>query len=181
VAKRLGFGAAFDSARWRCVSEHAALSAFENEGGRDFDIGALKSLSDEAFEAMAPVHVADALRRCRAAAAVLRRRRFFANATGHALSRRKFPRCAPKPRRAAVAAEHRRIGTNGTHDPQRHQPAARPASAGAVRRGFILTTPSGSLSPMVISARIVTDYGQCILRVVVSERQQRGMLFAPIH
>src|SRR6202011_1081078 len=30
-------------------------------------------------------------------------------------------------------------------------------------------------------ARIVTDYGQCILRVVVSERQQRGMLFAPIH
>jgi assimilatory nitrate reductase catalytic subunit len=30
-------------------------------------------------------------------------------------------------------------------------------------------------------ARIVTDYGQCILKVVVSERQQRGMLFAPIH
>ena len=30
-------------------------------------------------------------------------------------------------------------------------------------------------------ARITTDYGQCILTVVVSERQQRGMLFAPIH
>jgi assimilatory nitrate reductase catalytic subunit len=30
-------------------------------------------------------------------------------------------------------------------------------------------------------ARIVTDYGQCILKVVVSERAQRGMLFAPIH
>jgi assimilatory nitrate reductase catalytic subunit len=30
-------------------------------------------------------------------------------------------------------------------------------------------------------ARIITDYGQCLLRVVVSERQQRGMLFAPIH
>jgi assimilatory nitrate reductase catalytic subunit len=30
-------------------------------------------------------------------------------------------------------------------------------------------------------ARIVTDYGQCTLRVAVSERQQRGMLFAPIH
>ena len=35
--------------------EHAALSAFENDGGRDFDIGALKSLSDDAFDAMAPV------------------------------------------------------------------------------------------------------------------------------
>ena len=30
-------------------------------------------------------------------------------------------------------------------------------------------------------ARVVTDYGQCLLKVVVSERQQRGMLFAPIH
>jgi len=30
-------------------------------------------------------------------------------------------------------------------------------------------------------ARIVTDYGQCILKAVVSERAQRGMLFAPIH
>jgi assimilatory nitrate reductase catalytic subunit len=30
-------------------------------------------------------------------------------------------------------------------------------------------------------ARVVTDYGQCTLRVALSERQQRGMLFAPIH
>ena len=30
-------------------------------------------------------------------------------------------------------------------------------------------------------ARVTTDYGQCTLKVVVSERQQRGMLFAPIH
>ncbi|HEY5128677.1 MAG TPA: molybdopterin dinucleotide binding domain-containing protein, partial [Bradyrhizobium sp.] len=30
-------------------------------------------------------------------------------------------------------------------------------------------------------ARVATDYGQCMLRVSVSERQQRGMLFAPIH
>jgi assimilatory nitrate reductase catalytic subunit len=30
-------------------------------------------------------------------------------------------------------------------------------------------------------ARITTDYGQCTLKVVVTPRQQRGMLFAPIH
>ncbi len=30
-------------------------------------------------------------------------------------------------------------------------------------------------------ARVITDHGQCTLRVVVSDRQQRGMLFAPIH
>src|SRR6202790_2766091 len=54
VAKRLGFGAAFEFGSAADVfREHAALSGFENNGGRDFDIGALASLSDEAFEAMA--------------------------------------------------------------------------------------------------------------------------------
>ena len=45
VAKRLGFGAAFSFASAADIfREHAALSAFENDGGRDFDIGALAVL-----------------------------------------------------------------------------------------------------------------------------------------
>src|SRR6202048_4683417 len=56
VAKRLGFGAAFDfNSAADVFREHAALSAFENLGGRDFDIGALQSLSDRAFDELAPV------------------------------------------------------------------------------------------------------------------------------
>src|SRR4051794_21797951 len=56
VAKRLGFGAAFDFSSVADVfREHAALSGFENTGGRDFDIGALKSVSDEAFDELSPV------------------------------------------------------------------------------------------------------------------------------
>src|ERR1700752_3109829 len=55
-AKRLGFGAAFDYKSAADVfREHASLSAFENNGRRDFDIGALKAVSDEGFELMAPV------------------------------------------------------------------------------------------------------------------------------
>src|SRR5882672_962073 len=56
VAKRLGFGAAFNfNSAADIFREHAALSAFENEGERDFDIGGLKALSDEAFDMMTPV------------------------------------------------------------------------------------------------------------------------------
>ncbi len=56
VARRLGFGAAFDfDSAADIFREHAALSAFENDGGRDFDIGALPPLSDGDYEAMAPV------------------------------------------------------------------------------------------------------------------------------
>ena len=35
--------------------EHAALSAFENEGGRVFDIGALADLDDEGYDALEPL------------------------------------------------------------------------------------------------------------------------------
>ena len=77
VAKRLGFGAAFDfNSAADIFREHAALSAFENDGERDFDIGALKSLSDEAFDAMAPVQWPIAAGRA-AAGALLRRGRLL--------------------------------------------------------------------------------------------------------
>ncbi|MEQ8266523.1 MAG: molybdopterin-dependent oxidoreductase [Parvibaculum sp.] len=56
VAWRMGFRSAFP---YRSPSEifreHAALSAFENEGARIFDIGALAELSADGYDAMEPV------------------------------------------------------------------------------------------------------------------------------
>ena len=56
VAKRLGFAEAFryDSAA-AIFQEHAALSEFENDGTRAFDIGALAALDKAAYDAMTPV------------------------------------------------------------------------------------------------------------------------------
>ncbi|MBS7544399.1 nitrate reductase [Ancylobacter oerskovii] len=55
LGRRLGHADAF---HWRSAAEifreHAALSAFENDGTRDFDIGGLAGLDDAAFDAMAP-------------------------------------------------------------------------------------------------------------------------------
>ncbi|HEV2896510.1 MAG TPA: molybdopterin-dependent oxidoreductase [Pseudaminobacter sp.] len=55
VAKRMGFGAAFayDSPA-EIFAEHAALSAFENDGERDFDIGAHDHLDWQAYQDMEP-------------------------------------------------------------------------------------------------------------------------------
>src|SRR4030081_2232840 len=56
VAKRLGFAAAFTFNSVADVfREHASLSGFENGGARDFDLGGLAQLSEEAFDAMTPV------------------------------------------------------------------------------------------------------------------------------
>ena len=55
VARRLGFAEAF---AWRnsaeVFAEHAALSAFENDGSRLFDIGGLAGLDADAYDAMEP-------------------------------------------------------------------------------------------------------------------------------
>src|SRR5947207_915020 len=56
VAQRLGFAEAFAySSPADVFREHAALSAFENDGTRDFDIGALAAIPDEDYDALAPV------------------------------------------------------------------------------------------------------------------------------
>src|SRR4029079_18400496 len=56
VAARMGFGAAFRYERPADIfREHARLSAFENDGTRAFDIGALAEGDDAAYDALAPV------------------------------------------------------------------------------------------------------------------------------
>src|ERR1700751_5736593 len=52
-ARRMGFDGAFAYRKPADVfREHAALSAFENDGARDFDIGALATISDADYEAL---------------------------------------------------------------------------------------------------------------------------------
>ncbi len=86
----------------------------------------------------------------RAAAAFFRRRRIFHQRPQSALRRAGNSGAADRDHgRTAAAAEHRpHPGSMAHHDPHRQQPAAGPASAGAVRRDSSRATPSGSASPM---------------------------------
>ncbi|PAP96620.1 nitrate reductase [Mesorhizobium wenxiniae] len=55
VAKRMGIAEAFSYASPAAIfAEHAALSAFENDGARDFDIGAYAGVDAETYEELAP-------------------------------------------------------------------------------------------------------------------------------
>jgi assimilatory nitrate reductase catalytic subunit len=55
VASRMGFAQAFAyRSPAEIFAEHAALSAFENDGQRDFDIGAVACIDSAAFDTMAP-------------------------------------------------------------------------------------------------------------------------------
>ena len=183
VAKRLGFAAAFDFKSAADVfREHAGLSAFENAGSRDFDIGGLSSLSDEAFDALEPV-----LWPARRGEAEPQKR-FFADG-GFFANDHKARFIAPEIpalRGETTAGRPLRLNTGRIRD-QWHtmtRTGLSPRLGQHLPEPFVEVHPADAIRFGVADggfARIVTDYGQCILKVVVSERQQRGMLFAPIH
>ena len=182
IAKRLGFGAAFDfNSAADIFREHAALSAFENDGERDFDIGGLKALSDEAFDAMAPVQWPLPLDGQPQA-------RFFADG-GFFANDHKARFIAPEIpalRTETTPARPLRLNTGRIRD-QWHtmtRTGSSPRLGQHLPEPFVEVHPDDAARHGVADgdfARVTTDFGQCTLRVVVSERQQRGMLFAPIH
>jgi assimilatory nitrate reductase catalytic subunit len=182
VAKRLGFGASFDyKSAADIFREHAALSAFENDGSRDFDIGAVQSLSDEAYDVLAPVQWP--LREGERPG-----ERFFADGgffTNDGKGRFVAP-TMPALRSETNAGRPLRLNTGRIRD-QWHTMTRTGLSQ---RLGAHLPEPFVEIHPDDAGkygvsddsfARVTTDYGQCILKVMVSERQQRGSLFAPIH
>jgi assimilatory nitrate reductase catalytic subunit len=183
VAKRLGFAAAFDFKSAADVfREHAALSAFENGGGRDFDIGALTSLSDEAFDELAPV-----LWPIRASDSEPQQR-FFANGGFFSNDHRArfIAPEIPALRTETTAGRPLRLNTGRIRD-QWHtmtRSGISPRLGQHLPEPFVEIHPDDAIRYGVSNgsfARVTTDFGQCTLKVVVSERQQRGMLFAPIH
>jgi assimilatory nitrate reductase catalytic subunit len=182
VAKRLGFGAAFAfKSAADIFREHAALSAFENNGARDFDIGGLKAVSDDGFDAMAPVQWPVSLN-------AQPQERFFAEG-GFYANDRKARFVAPEMpalRTETTPARPLRLNTGRIRD-QWHtmtRTGMSPRLGQHLPEPFVEVHPDDALKYGVSDgsfARITTDYGLCTLRVVVSARQQRGMLFAPIH
>jgi assimilatory nitrate reductase catalytic subunit len=183
VAKRLGFGAAFDYKSAAAIfREHAALSSFENNGSRDFDIGALSSVSDEGFDGMAPIlwpfRFGD----------IEPLDRFFSKG-GFFGSDRKARFVAPeRPVLRTETHEGRplRLNTGRIRD-QWHtmtRTGMSPRLGAHLPEPFVEVHPDDAARYGLADgsfARVTTDHGQCTLKVVVSPRQQRGMLFAPIH
>ena len=183
VARRMGYGDAFDYGSAADVfKEHAALSAFENDGTRDFDIGALATLSEEAFDALAPVQWPAREGEARGDT------RFFAKG-GFFTPDRKARLIAPEPPtpRAAVSKEFPfRLNTGRVRD-QWHTMTRSGLSARLANHlpePFVEVHPDDAVAAKLTDggfAQVRTPDGACVLKVVVTDAQRRGSLFAPIH
>ena len=187
VARRMGFADAFP---YSCAAdvfrEHAALSAFENGGRRDFDIGGLAAIGDGAFDALDPVQWP--LRDGETRSAQQQDRRFFADG-GFYTPGRKARFVAPEPPapRAPTGKDFPfRLNTGRVRD-QWHTMTRSGLSArlGAhAPEPFVEVHPADAKATRLADggfAQVTTRHGACVLKVAVTDRQRRGSLFAPIH
>jgi assimilatory nitrate reductase catalytic subunit len=183
VAQRMGFGEAFRYGSAADVfREHAALSAFENDGARSFDLGGLTKISDAEFDAMEPT-----LWPVRAGETE-GPKRFFADG-GFFTHDRRARFVAPEHpalKTQTSAAFPFRLNTGRIRD-QWHtmtRTGRSPRLARHLPRPFLEIHPSDAALLRVTDGgfvRVATRSGECVLEAMVSDRQQPGQLFAPIH
>ncbi len=182
VGRRMGFadGFSFTSAA-KVFAEHAALSAFENDGGRDFDIGAHQHIDEKTYNVLSPFQWPQP------AGAEPHTTRFFADGS--------FLHSDGKARFIAVSAPiSDRTSTDfpltlntGRIRDQWHTMTRTGKSArlsAHIGEPFAEIHPRDAMELRIASAGLVeieSPYGKAVVRALVTERQARGNLFVPMH
>jgi assimilatory nitrate reductase catalytic subunit len=181
VAARLGFAEQFAYGSSADIfREHAALSAFENDGARTFDIGALAAINDDAYDRLEPVHWPF---------------RSGAQPVGRLFGDGRF---AAPDGSATLVPVTPRLPANHT-DPAfpwvlntgRVRDQWHTMTRTAIPRLMVHTPePTVSLHPADAAAAGLIDgelahvdsrWGDALLRVQLSTAQKRGEVFAPMH
>jgi assimilatory nitrate reductase catalytic subunit len=181
VAKRMGFAASFDYAGPAAIfREHAALSAFENDGSRDFDVGALAALSDNAYDALEPVRWP--LCRRRVTAEPLSDGRFF-TPTGKA----RFVPTIPAGPASSPGEERPFVMITGRIRDQWHTMTRTGKSARLSQtrpEPFVAVHSRDAIAADLANnglAKITSAHGEMIGRVEWCDDLRRGEVFVPMH
>src|SRR5262249_27868160 len=147
--------------------EHAALSAFENDGTRDLDLGELARLTDAQYDTLDPVQWGGGAAK-----------RFFADGgffTPDRKARFLWPE-RPAPRRAVSEDFPFCLNTGRVRD-QWHtmtRSGLSPRLAGHCPEPFVAVHPVDAAAAGLSDggfARVTTEHGACVLKVVVDEGQ----------
>jgi assimilatory nitrate reductase catalytic subunit len=178
VAKRMGFGEAFPyMSAAEIFAEHAALSAFENDGTRDFDLSGLTGLDKRGFDALEPVQwpVRDA-----ASPRMFGDGRYFTR-SGRAAFVAVSP---PSPHAPGLGRYILNTGRVRDHWHTMTRTGKTARLSAHYAEPFAELHPADAKTLGIGPAQLVklaNSHGEAVLRVLVTERQKRGTVFAPMH
>ncbi len=183
VARRMGFAEAFPYANpGQIFREHAQLSGFENNGGRDFDISGLADLEIDEYDALEPIQWpvprgrregTDRLFADGAFFTPDRPARFVAvgeRRPGHATDA-DFPLVLNTGRVRDHWHTLTRTGRSARLSSHVVEPYVELHPDDAARHGIDHAT----------LARVTSRWGEAIVRAQISETQRRGSIFVPMH
>ena len=180
VAKRLGHGAAFSYASAADIfCEHAALSTFENDGKRDFDIGGLVAAD---YDALLPVQWPVPKSATEGTARLFGDGGFYTS-NGKA----RFVPIADPARTEEVSTDWPLLLNTGRVRDHWHtmtRTGLSPRLAGHVPEPTVAVHPDDARDHRLVDgglASLFNGRGAALLRVVVTESQRQGEVFAPIH
>ncbi|HCL64300.1 MAG TPA: nitrate reductase [Rhizobium sp.] len=182
VGRRMGFTETFAFASpAEIFAEHAALSAFENDGARDFDIGAYGDIDESGFAALEPFQWPQPVGSDR------QETRFFADGRfNHADGRARFVAVTAEAPVRVTAAFPMVLNTGRVRD-HWHTLTRTGKSArlsGHLAEPFVEIHPEDAGNLGIGDADLVeieSPTGRIIVRALLTPRQARGGLFVPMH
>ncbi|MEM9071760.1 MAG: molybdopterin-dependent oxidoreductase [Myxococcota bacterium] len=178
VARRMGFeGFDFTSPK-EIFAEHAALSAFENNGTRDFDIGGLV----DAYDSLEPVRWPAPEDNAAGTKRLFADGRFYTDD-----GRANFVAVSPRPPAYVPDVEFDLVLNTGRVRDHWHtmtRTAKSPGLASHLPEPYVEMHPSDAadrgLSDRQL-VRIETPWGEMVARIKAFEGQRRGSVFVPFH
>ena len=183
IARKMGFEAAFPFEKPADVfREHAQLSAFENEGSRDFNIAGLADISDEDYDNLIPIQWPVINKADKGTARLFSGKQFF-TPSGKA----RMISVEPKLPYHQVSDEYPLVLNTGRIRDQWHTMTR---TGRAVRLNAHIPEPMVQVHPLDAAnfhlvdgslAEIKSRWGEMIVRVVVTDEQRPGSIFVPIH
>jgi assimilatory nitrate reductase catalytic subunit len=182
VARRLGYAAAFPYERPADIfREHARLSAFENGGARDFDIGAVADVSDSEYETLEPFQWPS-----RAGGAP--RPRLFADGRFFTRSgKAQFVATAPRAPAAVTDAEFPLVLNTGRVRDHWHtmtRTGRTPRLAGQNPEPFVQVHPLDAARFGLATNDLVevrSRAGRAVVRLDITDAVAPGQVFVPMH
>ncbi|WP_274426412.1 nitrate reductase [Chelativorans sp. YIM 93263] len=192
VARRMGFAQAFAYADTAEIfREHAALSALENDGTRDFDISAYAGVDARAYANLQPFQwPAPITTNPLGPSAKLSEEstsRFFANGNFYTPDRRaRFIPVSPQARRVTDGDYPMILNTGRVRD-HWHTMTRTAKSArlsGHMAEPYVEIHPHDAARLRIREAELVrvsSGHGAVLVRALVTSRQRPGSVFVPMH